>query len=77
MLVGVALRAGIGTAECLRQIGARHADAVIAARVDHHVVLLRHVAFNALRARGARFVEMVLRGVELRGVVAAHAQRVA
>ena len=77
LAVGVALRAGIRAAERHRQVGTRHADAVVAPRVDHHVVLRRHVALDALRALRARLVEVMLLRVERGGVVAARAQRIA
>ena len=58
-LAGVAVRAGVGGAGRRRQIGARHAHAVIGPRVHLHVVAARHVAGDALRAGAARLVEVV------------------
>ena len=77
LAIGVALGAGVGTAERNRQVGARHADAVVAARVHHHVIARGHVALDALRARRSRLVEVVLSRVERGGFVAAGAQGVA
>ena len=61
VLVGVAVRCRRSACRCLtRQIGTRDADAVIAARIDDHVGLGRHVAGDALRAGAAGRVVMVL-----------------
>ena len=47
-----------------RPVGTRKPDAVIAPRVDYHVILRRHMAVDALRAGAARQVMMVRRQVE-------------
>ena len=60
----MALRAGIGGAQRDRQIGSRHAKAVIAPDVDNHVSLGRHVAIDALCPSGTGLMMVVLGGVE-------------
>ena len=50
---------------------------MIAPRIDHHVFLRGHMAFDALRARRAGLVEVMLFRVECRSVVAAYAQSIA
>src|SRR5262245_57413022 len=56
----MAPRASIGRAELNAQIGARHAEAVIAPRVNLHIGRLRHVAFDALGAGRSSLVMMVV-----------------
>ena len=75
--IRVALGAGIRTAQQGRQIRARHAHAVVLPRMDHHVVLRRHVAGDALRALAFGNVLVVFRHVELGGIVATRTQRIA
>ncbi|OQC04210.1 MAG: hypothetical protein BWX79_02535 [Alphaproteobacteria bacterium ADurb.Bin100] len=77
LAVGVAAGAGVGRAQLVAQVGAWHADGVVAPGIDHHVVALRHVAFDALGALAAGFVPVVLGRVKNGRVVAACAQRVA
>ena len=48
--------AGVRRSDGHRQVGPRHAEAVIAPLVDDHVGLRRHVAVDALRAGAARLV---------------------
>ena len=50
----VAIVAGVRRAQLDRQIGPRHAEAVIAPLVDHHVRPRRHVALDALAPRPSR-----------------------
>ena len=71
------LRAGVRRAERNRQIGARHAKAVIAPNVDDHVGLGRRMAVDALGAGGARLVMVVFGCVEFRLHMALGAQRIA
>jgi hypothetical protein len=73
----MALCAGVRRAERDRQVGPRHAEAVIAPHVDDRIGLGRHVAVDALRGGAARLVVMVLGRVEFRGHVALGAQRIA
>ena len=76
----MAAGAGIGRAEIDRKIGTRHAQAVIAAEVDIHVRCFRHVTVDALRARGADLVLVVVGRVVLAcrmRVVAGNTHRVA
>ena len=61
VLVGVAVVAGVGDAKARREIRARDAEAVIVARVDHHVGPLGHVAGGAAR-RGRAFRMVMMRG---------------
>src|SRR5262249_38604751 len=79
--LGVATRvaavARIRRAELHRLVGARHAQAVIVTRVDHHVGRGRHVTAHALGAGAAGRVMMVCRVVELRRLVTLSANRVA
>ena len=53
--------AGIGDPQFHRQIRAGNAEAVVVARVHHHVGRGRGMAGHAVRARGTRWVKMVLR----------------
>ncbi len=62
-LLVVAAVARVGRAERHRQVRARNAEAVVGTRVDHHVVLRRHVATLAPRARTAGDMVMVRRRV--------------
>jgi hypothetical protein len=73
----MALIARVGRAERYRQIGARDPDAVIAPRVDDHVILCRHVAVDALCAGTARLAVMMRRHVEFFRHVALRAERIA
>mgnify|MGYP003694035785 CR=1 FL=1 len=75
--IGVALGAGVRGTERHRQVGTRNPDAVIAPRVDDHVILRRHMAVDALRAGAAGQVVMVRRHVELFRQVALRAERIA
>ena len=59
VLVLVALIAGIRCAQLDRQIRARDPQTVVTARIDHHVVFLRHVALDALRSGRSNLVVMV------------------
>jgi hypothetical protein len=62
--IGVAPGAGVRGTERHRQVGTGNPDAVIAPRVDDHVILYRHMAADALRAGAAGPVMMVLDHVE-------------
>jgi hypothetical protein len=77
LLSGMALSTGIRTAHCDREIGARDAQAVILPGVDHHVVLRRHVAGDALCALAANRMVVVIGHIELDSRVAAGTQRIA
>ena len=60
----MAAGAGVRRAGPGGEVGPRHLEAVIVARVDHHVGLGRHVAVDALAAGLARRVVVVLGHVE-------------
>ena len=75
VFVFVAGGAGVRRAVLDAQIGARDPDAVIAAFIDDHVVLRRHVALDAGCAGRFRLeMEVVSRGVVFRGRVTANAE---
>ena len=62
VLVGVAVVAGIGDAEADREVRPRHAEAMIVARIDHHIGARRHVAGRAARRRRALRMMVVRHG---------------
>ena len=68
VLVGVTLVAGVGGAETVAQIRAGNPEAVVAAGIHLHERFGWHVAIHTLAARGAGFMEMVLRCGVVRGV---------
>ncbi len=59
----MALITGIRRPETCGKIRPRHADTVIAPRINHHVVFGRHVALDTLRPGRALGVVMMLRDV--------------
>ena len=73
----MAAGAGVRRAGAGGEVRPRHLEAVIVARVDHHVGLGRHVAVDALAAGLARRVVVVLGHVERAGQVALAADGVA
>ena len=75
-LVLVALIAGVRSSVGDREIGTRHAEAVIAPDIDHHVGVRRHVAVDAQRAGAVGLVMMVLLAAELRQRMTLAANRV-
>ena len=58
-LVAVAFAAGVGHAEAHGQVRTRNTNAMIAARVHHHVKGSRHVAFDAARSGRAGLVKVM------------------
>src|SRR5262249_24231423 len=75
--VAVAVVAGVRRAELRREVGPRHAEAVIVAAVDDHVGALRHVAGRAGDRRAYRLMMAVANGCILVGRVALQADAVA
>ena len=69
--------AGIGRSGGRRKVGARHAKAVIAARIDHHVGGGRHVAADAARGLAGGVVEVMSRRGVLRRLMTLRADRIA
>ncbi len=67
---------GVGNADAPGLIGTRHANAVIATPVHHHVGRRRHVAGDARRTSAVGRVEMMRPGVVLRWGVTRRAQRI-
>ena len=61
----MAIGARIWSSELHRQVRARNTDAVITARIDHHVRACWHVTCDALRASRSGLVEMMARRIVL------------
>ena len=73
----MAAGAGVRRPRAGGKVRSWHLEAVIVARVDHHVGLGRHVAVDTLAAGLARRVVVVLGRVERAGEVALAADGVA
>src|SRR5690348_4336437 len=58
-LVAVAFAARVGRSEAHGQVRSRNTNAMIAARVHHHVKRSRHVAFDAARSGRASLVKVM------------------
>ena len=73
----MAAAAGVRNIALCGQVRTRHSQAVVAARIDHHVGGLRHVARHALGSGCAGLVEVMRWVVEFLRQVAATTQGVA
>ena len=73
----MAVVAGVRAADRYRQIGAGYAQAMVLARMDHHVVLRWHMAGDALRSFAAGLVLVVFGRIKFACAVTANAKRIA
>src|SRR6516165_2954579 len=74
---GVASIAGVRRSDLRRKIRARNPQAVVVARIDHHVGLGWHVTGRALRTRASGGMVMMRRAIELRRRMTLRADRIA